>query len=61
MATTTDGIAIGAAARCSIIGDYDWDVTLRRFDDILCPVAPGRNRVRDWTMVCLPPTESRRS
>jgi glycosyltransferase involved in cell wall biosynthesis len=38
MATTPDGIAIGAAARARIIHDYDWDVTLRRFDDILRPV-----------------------
>jgi sugar transferase (PEP-CTERM/EpsH1 system associated) len=37
MATTTDGAAIGAAARARIIRDYDWDVTLRRFDDILAP------------------------
>jgi sugar transferase (PEP-CTERM/EpsH1 system associated) len=37
MATTTDGAAIGAAARVRIIRDYDWDATLRRFDDILRP------------------------
>jgi sugar transferase (PEP-CTERM/EpsH1 system associated) len=59
MAATTDGMAIGAAARCRIIDDYDWDVTLRRFDDILCPIGPGRNFLKDRTMVCLPPTESR--
>jgi sugar transferase (PEP-CTERM/EpsH1 system associated) len=37
MATTTDGAAIGAAARDRIIASYDWDATLRRFDDILRP------------------------
>jgi sugar transferase (PEP-CTERM/EpsH1 system associated) len=37
MATTQDGVAIGAAARRRIIQDYDWDATLRRFDDILRP------------------------
>ncbi len=37
MATTTDGETIGAAARNRIIRDYDWNVTLRRFDDILRP------------------------
>jgi sugar transferase (PEP-CTERM/EpsH1 system associated) len=37
MATTTDGVAIGDAARNRIIRDYDWDATLRRFDDILRP------------------------
>ena len=37
MATTTDGDSIGAAARDRIIRDYDWDATLRRFDDILRP------------------------
>jgi sugar transferase (PEP-CTERM/EpsH1 system associated) len=42
MATTTEGAAIGAAARARIIRDYDWDVTLRRFDDILCPVPASR-------------------
>jgi sugar transferase (PEP-CTERM/EpsH1 system associated) len=39
MAATTDGAAIGAAARRRIIHDYDWDATLRRFDDILRPVS----------------------
>ena len=38
MATTNEGAAIGAAARDRIIRDYDWDVTLRRFDDVLRPV-----------------------
>jgi sugar transferase (PEP-CTERM/EpsH1 system associated) len=37
MATTTDGVAIGAAARGRIITHYDWDATLRRFDDVLRP------------------------
>ena len=37
MAATTDGIAIGMAARRRIIRDYDWDATLSRFDDILRP------------------------
>jgi polysaccharide biosynthesis protein PslH len=32
-----EGIAIGAAARIRIVRDYDWDGTLRRFDDILRP------------------------
>jgi sugar transferase (PEP-CTERM/EpsH1 system associated) len=36
-ATTTEAIAIGAAARDRIICDYDWNATLRRFDDVLCP------------------------
>ena len=38
MATTVDGAAIGAAARARILRDYDWDTTLRRFDDILSPI-----------------------
>ena len=37
MATTTDGAAIGLAARNRIMRNYDWDATLRRFDDILRP------------------------
>lgn len=37
MAATTDGIAIGMAARWRIIRDYDRDATLSRFDDILRP------------------------
>jgi sugar transferase (PEP-CTERM/EpsH1 system associated) len=37
MATTRDGVAIGAAARDRIIRDYDWNVTLRRFDDVFRP------------------------
>jgi sugar transferase (PEP-CTERM/EpsH1 system associated) len=40
LATTTDGTAIGAAARHRIIRDYDWDATLRQFDDILRPARP---------------------
>ena len=50
MATTTDGTAIGAAARARIIRDYDWDVTLRRFDDILCPG-------RAWPKPCRGPDD----
>lgn len=42
MATTRDGIAIGKAARDRIIRDYDWDATLRRFDDILRPARSSR-------------------
>ena len=42
MATTTDGDTIGAAARNRIIRDYDWDATLRRFDDILRPARASR-------------------
>ncbi|HEY0182487.1 MAG TPA: glycosyltransferase, partial [Rhodopila sp.] len=37
MASTTAGATIGAAARRRIVRSYDWDVTLRRFDDILSP------------------------
>ncbi len=37
MAATTDGIAIGRAARRRIVRDYDWAATLSRFDDILRP------------------------
>jgi polysaccharide biosynthesis protein PslH len=40
MATTTDGVSIGAAARDRIVRDYDWEATLRRFDDILLPNRP---------------------
>jgi polysaccharide biosynthesis protein PslH len=42
MATTTEGTAIGTAARARIIRDYDWDATLRRFDDILRPTQAAR-------------------
>jgi polysaccharide biosynthesis protein PslH len=35
MATTTDGTAIGAAARHRIIRDYDWKATLYPLGDIL--------------------------
>jgi sugar transferase (PEP-CTERM/EpsH1 system associated) len=42
MATTGDGAAIGAAARLRVIRDYDWDTTLRRFDDILRPALSAR-------------------
>jgi polysaccharide biosynthesis protein PslH len=37
LAATPQGQAIGAAARARIIRDYDWDATLRRFDEVLCP------------------------
>jgi sugar transferase (PEP-CTERM/EpsH1 system associated) len=42
LATTSDGVAIGAAARVRILCDYDWSVRLRRFDDLLHPVPTGR-------------------
>jgi len=42
LATTPDGIAIGAAARDRITRDYDWAVTLRPFDDILRPARSPR-------------------
>ena len=42
LATTTDGIAIGTAARSRIVCHYDWSATLRGFDDILCPVPSPR-------------------
>jgi sugar transferase (PEP-CTERM/EpsH1 system associated) len=42
MAATTDGESIGAAARLRIVRDYDWDTTLRRFDDMLRPAAASR-------------------
>ncbi len=40
LATSADGVAIGAAARTRIVRDYDWSARLRRFDDLLRPV-PG--------------------
>ncbi|MEA2739218.1 MAG: hypothetical protein QOH05_2525 [Acetobacteraceae bacterium] len=42
LATSADGRAIGAAARTRILRDYDWDVTLRRFDDVLRPERVSR-------------------
>ena len=33
---TSDASSIGLAARTCILRDYDWDVRLRRFDDLLC-------------------------
>jgi polysaccharide biosynthesis protein PslH len=39
LATSADGVAIGAAARIRIVRDYDWSARLRRFDDLLRPVA----------------------
>jgi sugar transferase (PEP-CTERM/EpsH1 system associated) len=42
LADTRAGDAIGAAARVRIIRDYDWDTTLRRFDDILRPARTSR-------------------
>jgi sugar transferase (PEP-CTERM/EpsH1 system associated) len=41
MATASDGAAVGMAARARIIRDFDWNVTLRRFDDILRPACPA--------------------
>jgi sugar transferase (PEP-CTERM/EpsH1 system associated) len=38
LATSADGVAIGAAARTRIVRDYDWSARLRRFDDLLRPV-----------------------
>jgi sugar transferase (PEP-CTERM/EpsH1 system associated) len=37
MATSADGLAIGAAARTRIVRDYDWSARLGRFDDLLRP------------------------
>jgi polysaccharide biosynthesis protein PslH len=42
MATTNEGITIGAAARDRILRDYDWDATLSRFDDVLRPIPAAR-------------------
>lgn len=42
MATTAEGTAIGAAARLRVMRHYDWDTTLRRFDDILRPALSRR-------------------
>jgi glycosyltransferase involved in cell wall biosynthesis len=42
MATTHEGTAIGEAARARIVRDYDWDVTLRRFDEMLRPRQSSR-------------------
>jgi polysaccharide biosynthesis protein PslH len=42
LATTADGVAIGAAARTRIVRDYDWSARLRRFDDLLRMVPVGR-------------------
>jgi glycosyltransferase involved in cell wall biosynthesis len=38
LATSADGVAIGAAARIRIVRDYDWSARLRRFDDLLRPM-----------------------
>jgi len=46
MATTHEGAAIGEAARARIIRYYDWDVTLRQFDEMLRPRLASR-RVTD--------------
>ena len=35
LATSADGMAIGAAARACIVRDYDWSARLRQFDDLL--------------------------
>ncbi|MDR3533309.1 MAG: TIGR03087 family PEP-CTERM/XrtA system glycosyltransferase [Rhodopila sp.] len=42
LATTTEGDAIGTAARARILRDYDWDATLRGFDDVLRPARSSR-------------------
>jgi glycosyltransferase involved in cell wall biosynthesis len=43
MATVApEGIAIGTAARRRILLDYDWGMTLHRFDDILRPTRFSR-------------------
>ncbi len=42
MAASTDGNRVGAAARARIVRDYNWDTTLRRFDDILRPAGAPR-------------------
>jgi glycosyltransferase involved in cell wall biosynthesis len=42
LATSADGVAIGAAARTRIVRDYDWSARLRRFDDLLRPVPAAR-------------------
>jgi polysaccharide biosynthesis protein PslH len=42
LATSAEGVAIGAAARTRILRDYDWSARLRRFDDLLRPVPVGR-------------------
>jgi hypothetical protein len=47
MATTDAGAAIGVAARARVLRDYDWDMTLRRFDDILRPTAAPRPKIPD--------------
>jgi polysaccharide biosynthesis protein PslH len=39
LATSADGVAIGAAARTRIVRDYEWSARLRQFDDLLRPVA----------------------
>jgi sugar transferase (PEP-CTERM/EpsH1 system associated) len=47
MATTDAGAAIGVAARARVLRDYDWDMTLGRFDDILRPNAASSSRLPD--------------
>jgi sugar transferase (PEP-CTERM/EpsH1 system associated) len=44
MAATTDGAAIGAAARDRVIRNYDWEATLRPLGDILWPEQPSARR-----------------
>jgi glycosyltransferase involved in cell wall biosynthesis len=39
LATTAEGEAIGAAARCRILLDYDGTMALSRFDDLLRPAS----------------------
>ena len=42
LATTAEGAAIGAAARARILRTYDWNATLRCFDDVLRPTRSAR-------------------
>jgi sugar transferase (PEP-CTERM/EpsH1 system associated) len=51
IATSSDGSAIGAAARACVLRDYDWDRTLRRFDDVLRP-APASHTRASHTRAC---------
>ena len=60
LATTTDGVAIGAAARRRIISNYDWDATLRGFDDFLRPAKPLAAAQAEHRSPVLQPAESRR-
>lgn len=63
LATTTDGEAIGVAARTRIVRDYDWSARLHRFDDLLAaPAEPRRaaqHLIEDAPMPTRTETESR--